>query len=507
MTGRAVSKDEELAVHFAALAAETAFNDLPAEAVAAAKSVLLDTLGDAIAGWSQPGVGPLHELVAEWGGRPESGVWAYGTRVPALNAALVNGMMCHALEFDDLHDQAHLHAFGPVLPSALALAERMGGVNGRELLTALVLGVDAMCRLGLAVKVEKGWHYTITFGVFGSALAAGRILGLDRIGLLNALGIAYSRAAGTEQALIEARLVKRLHPGLAAQAGVMAALLSQKGITGPNQPFEGRLGYFPVHENGLYDRDRALEGLGSRFEVSNLRIKPYPCCGCTHAAIDATLDLVRGTDLSAEQVAQVEVIGSKLTYDTVGAPFQIRANPQADAQFSIPYTVATAIRKRWVSLEDFQEAAVRDPAVGELASRVRVVVDPTIDERAVAPVTVRVRTVDGRTLESRAADTRGHAGNPLPREELEAKFRGCLAFSGRPEFQQRAERLIRTVEKLEELDDVRDLAALLVPQGDVGPGATLARSAHSTGHGHRQARQSQERPGRLQRAASTPCQG
>lgn len=461
MRAGGIDRREDLAVHFAAMAEQLRFEDIPEAAVSAAKAVLLDTIGDAIAGWRAPGIAATHDQVAEWGGREESTVWVYGTWVPAPNAALVNGMMCHALEFDDLHDQAHLHAFGPVLPSALAAAERAGGVDGREFLTALVLGVDVMSRLGLAVQVEKGWHYTITFGVFGSAVACGRILGMDRSGLLNALGISYSRAAGTEQSLIEARLVKRMHPGLAAQAGVTAAHLAQRGITGPWRVFEGQLGYYPVYENGIYDRARALDGLGERFEVASLRLKPYPSCGCTHPALDATLDLVRSEGLVPEVVDEVTVVGSKLTYDLVGAPFEVRNNPQADAQFSIPYTVATAIRRGRLLLEDMEESAIRDPVTHALAGKVRVIVDPEIDERSAVPVTVRVRTTDGRLLESHALDTRGHPGNPLRPEELEAKFRACLAYSRRPEFQDRAGQLVATVLALEELTDVRDLAALM----------------------------------------------
>lgn len=470
---------DDLGAHFAACAARTRFEDLPAEAVAAAKMVLLDTLGVAVAGWNAPGCAAVHDLAAEWGGRQESTVWVYGTRVPAPSAALANGLMCHALEFDDLHDRAHLHAFAPVLPSALAIAERRGGIDGRTFLTALVLGADVMSRLGLAVQVEKGWHYTLTFGVFGAAVAAGKLLGLDLATLQNALGIAYSHAAGTEQSLVEARLVKRLHPGLAAQAGVTSALLAQRGVSGPERPFEGQLGYFPVYENNHYDRGRALDGLGERFEVANLSIKPYPCCGCTHTAIDATLALVSAAGLLPEEIAEVEVAVSQMSRDLVGAPFRVRDNPQADAQFSIPYAVATAIRRRRVFLEDFEEAAVRDPATGRLASRVRVTVDPHIEQRSLAPATVRIATNDGRRLEARATDTRGHPGNPLSAEELVAKFRGCLAYARQPELELRAGRLVGAVSRIEEMSDVRELAALLSPEKPIP--ITLPRSGAGAG--------------------------
>jgi 2-methylcitrate dehydratase PrpD len=458
---RGVSPDyrADIAEHFAHFAAGICYDDLPEAVIDQVKILILDTFGNAIAGHRADGVDIVYDRVREWGGRSQSTVWMRGARVPAPHAALVNGVMSHALEFDDLHDEAHVHCLAPVLPAALATAELVGGINGREFLTAVAVGVEVMCRLGLAVPREKGWHYTPTYGVFGVAAAAARLLRLDPTAIENALGVAYSSSAGTKQCVIEGRLVKRVHPGLAAQAGLTAALFARSGLTGPREVFDGRFGYFAVYEGERADRDQVLNSLGEEYLLRGIRLKPYPCCGFNHAAIDAALAIAGR--VAVEDIEQVVVALSQTAHRIVGAPFVARDNPGADAQFSVAYTVAAALIRGTVFLDDFEDAAIRDPAVVRLAQLVKVEEDPFVPVRAAAPATVTTR--DGRIVRERAAYTRGGPEHPLTAEERATKLRRCLAFGGLEPAEGRADRLGRLVASLEDLPDVAELLPLLLP--------------------------------------------
>ena len=223
-----ISRD--LAQHIAGLR----YEDLPDYAVRAAKQFMLDTLAVAWAGSNSPGCADAHAMLADEGGRADGTVGAYGGKLPAPAAAFANSMFAAALDFDSLGRDAPSHVNIVVLPAALALAERRH-VSGKEFLTALVAGSDLMCRLGVACESQgpsKGWFYTSVHGVFGSVAASARLMGLDAVGIRNAIGIAFSQAAGTQQANIEPSLTKRMQSGFASRSGVFAALLLSRDSSG-----------------------------------------------------------------------------------------------------------------------------------------------------------------------------------------------------------------------------------------------------------------------------------
>jgi 2-methylcitrate dehydratase PrpD len=209
----------EFAREYAEIAAGLRGETLPPEVTEAVRTNLLDTLACATAGRSAPGVGEVAALAAEWGGAPQALIWGSDTRVPAHHAAWVNGMMAHARDYDDTHDVAVLHAGVSVVPAALAAAELNPAATGNDLLAGVAAGLELVCRLGLATKIsiiESGFIYSSLFGYFGAAVAAARVAGLDAASTQNAIGIAYSQAAGTHQVTRDAALMKRMQPGLAA---------------------------------------------------------------------------------------------------------------------------------------------------------------------------------------------------------------------------------------------------------------------------------------------------
>ncbi|MBI4333089.1 MAG: MmgE/PrpD family protein [Chloroflexi bacterium] len=400
----------ELAEHIV----NTNYQAMPPEAVAVTRKCLLDTLGVIMAATTAPGCEALYGLAEEWGGREESTVIGRGRKLPAPNAVMVNATMARARDFDGVHEAAHDHPSVATVPAALAMAEKLGGMHGRDFLAAIALGDDLVLRLRLACRAKSGVRHSPwtsgTYAPFGAAAVAGKMLRLDEEKMVNALGLAFTEASNTLQSRMDGSLAVRVHQGMAAKAGVVAALLAERGITGPHNALEGKLGLFQAYEGGVYDRPTLLADLGRRFEGANISIKPYPCCKFTHAAIDATLRIAADHDLEADQVEDVIVYVSQDCFISVCDPLGRKQRPGSivDAQFSIPYTVATAIVRRGVYLDDFTEAAIRDSLTLEMARKVRPMVDPELGETGMGPSIVKIRTVDKLTYSERVDCVRGH---------------------------------------------------------------------------------------------------
>lgn len=444
---------EDLARTLATWAAATRIEALPAEVVTAAKRQVLDTMTVAWAGSDAAGVAAIRDLVVERGGRGESRAWAFGDRLPAPAAARLNGMTAAALDYDALHDGATVHADIVVLPAVAALAEATGA-GGKELLTALVVGDEALIRLGLAMRRHPGWFYTSVLGVFAAALASSRLLRLDQKATADALGIALAHAAGSQQALVERSLTKRLQSAFAAEAGVEAALMAARGITGPHEVFEGQCGFFRLYGEG--DAAAATDRLGETFHTPGLTFKKYPSCFCNHAAIEATLDIMRSHDVAAEDVEAAEVVLSPFAARLVGAPFAPGDAPQVAAQFSAQYSVASVLLRRCFGLAEIMPDAVLDPKIAALAAKVMVHVDPAREGKFV-PADVTVVTRGGRRLSARAETLPGTPERPLTEAELREKALDCFSRGTHPLSASQAEALTTRILELERLDDVRRL--------------------------------------------------
>jgi 2-methylcitrate dehydratase PrpD len=434
----------------------TQFEDLPHDVIEEEKKFIIDSLGVAIAGSSAPGCKEIVDLIKEWGGKPEATIIAYGDKVASPWAAFANSTMMHALDFDDTLDESALHAHVSVLPTALAMAELRGGVTGKEFINAVVLGVDLVCRLGLATRRPLSWIRTSTCGSFGSAATAAKVLSFDNEKMLRALGIVYSQTSGNAQCLIDGGLVKRMQPAFSAQAGVISALLAHKGITGPRDILEGSYGFFNLYEGGDYDREKILTGLGKQFEGTKLSIKPYPSCRMTHASIDAAIAVRKENGLEASEIEEIVVYVSKMVYDMVGSPFAIRKSPQVDAQFSIPYTVAAGILRGDVFLKDFEEVFIRDPQALKLAEKVKVIMDPGLPERDMSAVTLVVKTrqnVYGKKVNK----VKGSPSNPMSTDECIEKFKKCLSYRRKPISQGKLDEILDGLVNLELIKDIKAL--------------------------------------------------
>lgn len=442
--------------------ANVQFDSIPADVVKVAKRDILDTLGVALAATTlAPGCREVVDLVVEGAGKEESTILGFGGKAPSWMAAFANGTLAHSLGYDDFHESANVHPGVTVVPASFAVAERAGKVSGKDLLTAVVLGIDLGCRLSLAAPKSKGWDPTALYGYFGAAAAASKILGLKEDGIQNALGIAYSQAAGNAQASTDGSLTRRIQAGFASGGGVLSALLAQKGITGATNSLEGEFGLYKVYHQGKYDPAPLTSELGKRFEVSNLSFKPYPSPRGTHAAIDATLELVHEHNLLPQDIEGVTVFKSPGAVEHYVKPLETRprAMNAMEAQHDIPFTVATAVLKRRVGLRDFLPEAIKDPAVLRMSGRV--VVQPYPQFATFIPAMVEIRTREGKGYSRRVDEPSGGPNNPVSTERLIQKFADCASYSIMYTSEESLKTVIDMVTNLEDVDDVGAIVRLL----------------------------------------------
>jgi len=441
----------------------TRYEDIPDAAVESARKEVLDSLATALGGSSKAGVGELVDMVKEWGGSKQSTVIAYGIKCPAPNAAQVNGTMIHALDYDDGHQVALVHIGCVAVSTSFAVAERMGKVSGKELITAIALGGDFMARLGLASRpgtsaLGSGWHPTTLFGFLGAAAMAGRIMGLDEEKMINALGLAYHQCGGAGSGVGDGALAKRMGPGLAARAGITAALMAERGITGERDPLEGRTGLFNTYMGGDYDPKILTADLGKRFEGADIGDKPYPCCGLTHACIDAALALIARHVINPDQIRDITVYGGQSVYGLCQPP-EVKRAPRTiiDAQFSVPWVVATALVKGKVTVDDFTNEAIKRQEILNVAGRL----EPAMSRHGVGPGGVIITMKDGTEYTEEVEHCLGSVERPMTFEDCIKKFRECAACSIKPLPADTVDKVIEMVGRLGKLDDATKIIRLL----------------------------------------------
>jgi 2-methylcitrate dehydratase PrpD len=401
---------------------------LPPQAAHWAKVGILDTVGVTLAGSTDPSATIVAGVLASGSGR--SLVFGTSRRVSALDAALVNGTASHALDFDDCNNTLGGHPSAPILPALFALADDIGA-GGRDFIAAYVAGFETECKISMGVnffQYTRGWHPTTTIGVFGAAAACARLLRLSDAQTATALSIAASLAAGIKSNF--GTMVKPLHVGHCARSGLFAALLARDGYNAGALAFEHKQGYLEVFNGaGNYDATKILPAWGQPFDIikPGIAIKQYPCCGSTHPAIDAMLQLAREHDLKPGQVERIDAWTHARRLEHTNRP-----DPQStkDAKFSVQYCLARALTDRKVAIEHFEGEAYRDPAVRAVTARVHAAPYTTaqfpIDNHFGAEVKVTLK--GGATLSARVDQPFGRTSdNPLPPQLLQQKFENCAS--------------------------------------------------------------------------------
>lgn len=404
------------------------YEDLPPAVVERAKLLILDITGIMVrarrdAESTEPLIAAVQRLGLTGG---DCTVVGDNSGYAPTAAALINGTLAHSLDFDDTHAQGSLHSSAPIVPAALAAAE-MSDSSGKDFIAAVVAGYEVQIRLSLALgpsdHYDRGYHPTATCGVFGAAVAAGKLLGLDADGLENAFGVALSQAAGSMQFLADGAWTKRSHVGQAAQNGLICATMAGEGFQGPKQAFEGKWGFLYAYApNG--DPDKVVEGLGETWKTLELAVKPYPSCRYTHAAMDALAVLLRDNDIDAADIESVEIGLPETGWKIVGNPEEDKRNPTSivDGQFSMPFCAAVMLREGTLGWDHYR-SHLQDEQTLDLGRRVSTVVDPKAE--ALFPENMagaaRVRTKSG-TYEAFVEIPKGEPDNFLSKAEFLQKF-------------------------------------------------------------------------------------
>lgn len=451
----------------------TATDAITPPAYDAAKKMVLDSLGCAIAARTSPGVAEVVEQMLDWGGKSESTIMLFGGKVPASAAIFANGTMIHALDYDDIHIPASLHIMSSILPTALATAE-MSGASGKEMVAAVIMGVEVAGRLGIAGRDRRrggGFLPASLNGGFGAVVTASRLLGLTPKQCVNAMGINYAQTSGNRQALHDMTLTKRIQPALAGRAAMLSVALARRGFTGAHRALEGSAGYFKVYLNGNVCTPEELTVDYDWYQIERLVVKRWTSCGACHSAQAATERLVREENPTPEEIDRVELFGCG-PGGLVGGRFEIGDTPQVDAQFNVAYGVALALLRGPAKLADYTDKAIlADTEVAEFAKRITFTrkpddLPPEVERPSDYPAYatgyhgVIVHMKDGRRLLRAQCPAQTFAPGADTFESILGKFKDCAAFSGAcaPD---RTEALIEEVRTFDSRISVAPLLELL----------------------------------------------
>jgi 2-methylcitrate dehydratase PrpD len=436
------------------------FNELPDAAIHWAKVGILDTVGVTLAGAREDAT-RIVEGVTTRGASGPSLLFGGGRRTGALDAALVNGVASHALDFDDCNNTIGGHPSAPILPALFALADEIGA-SGRDFLAAYVAGFETECKIAMGVHFHhytKGWHPTATLGVFGSAAACSKLLGLPEDKVATALSIAASLASGIKANF--GTMTKPLHVGHCTRNGLFAALIARDGFTAGDRAFEHKQGYFNVFNGeGHYDAGKILPGWAKPLDIvkPGIAIKQYPCCGSTHSALDVILALAREHKPSAGDIERVDVWTHTRRLEHTNRP-----DPKSnlDAKFSVQYCMARALLDRRITIEHFDGKAYEDPSVCKLLPRVHAAPYTTAQFPAENHfgAEVRIALKGGKVLSGKTDQPFGRTSdNPLPASLLKEKFDNCAARALPGE---RVAQLYSAIQGFENLKDAREVTAII----------------------------------------------
>jgi 2-methylcitrate dehydratase PrpD len=442
----------------------TTYGDIPERILKKVKQVFLDSLCCVIGG-SQTTVGQISaKVMKDVKGKRESTILGRGGKFPAPNAAFANSMMANALDFDDTFPWAG-HPGSTIIPPALAIGEKMAS-DGKAILLSILLGYEISGRIGIAVRpspegLKKVWGYG-TWQTFGATVVAGKLLGLSARELNHAFGIAgcnapvpslYKSCLGPSGTT----MVKNNY-GTASQVGILSALLAAEGFQGPIDIFEGDKGFWRMAGSDRCDFEALTQKLHEDFKIEQIAFKPYPSVRWNHSAIDGVLKIVHDNRLNIEEVEKIEVRSFHLV---THHPFDlVEPKDLGEAVFSTPFDIAVAIAGIPPGPDWYAQSQLTNPLILNLAKKVELIEDPEANEsypsKLLSKVTIKARS---RVFEMRVDYPKGEVQNPLSQEDLENKFRG-VAY--RYLTREKAERIIRLVNSLENLKDIRDLTKMLI---------------------------------------------
>jgi len=438
------------------------YKDIPPEVVSHIKFCLIDSLGCALFGTTLPWGKIITSFTKELGKGKGALIWGDGAEVPSTSAPLANGTLIHSFEMDDLHRVGVIHPGSEAIPAADALVRHVGAVDGKRFLTAVVVGYEVGCRVGMtggAAQLRRGFHPSATSGTFAAGAAAAKMLRLNPKKTVHALGIAGTQAAGLMAAQY-ASMVKRMHPGRSAQAGVYGALLAVKGFTGIEDVLEAPYGGFCSTFIDKPNLSHLTDRLGERFETLNVGFKPYPCCGSNHTSIDALKKILREhPEVNAENVEKIRIRTTRATKLHVGWPYEPKS--MTTAQMNLLFCVAVLLHDRDFFVDQVTEKSIRRPDVLATTKTIEVIEDSQFDalgDEGRHGVEMKVQLRDGKSYGEKVLHAKGSDKHPVTEEEVLQKFH---LLASRVLSRSRVEKLEDTLLNLEKLDDAKQIGKLL----------------------------------------------
>ncbi len=440
----------EVTEKLARFAVETSYRSFPKPVVHQAKRCFLDLLGVALGGSQQPLGKILVKVAKDFGGKPQATILGHGLKTSVMNAALINGAMAHALDYDDTHIGSMGHPSAPVVPAVLAVAE-WKGLSGKSALEAFLLGFEVETRIGMGLgpkHYDRGWHNTSTYGRFGAAVAAGKLLGLSLGEMKQAMGLAGTQAAGLR--LVFGTMTKPFHPGKSAFDGVLSAILAQRGFTCAPNILEGKKGF--VETLGDHSKlEPMVKNLGKTYQVLKDTFKPYAACLLTHPTIDAIIDMRSKYDLRPEDVENIQCDVARFCLDSAG---QVEPKTGLAGKFSTYYCAALALAEGVAGEDMFTDRKVLDPKMVALRKKVKARIVPRFKD---TEAKVTITTKGGKKYSAFVDRPKGDPRNPPTDRELEDKFRSLAAFV-LP--QRKIDSLVKTIWRLEKVPNIRELIRL-----------------------------------------------
>jgi 2-methylcitrate dehydratase PrpD len=442
------------------------YEDLPKEVINKTKQLILDQLGCQVAGSTLPWTKGAYEFAVDYrNAREESTIINYGLRTSAQDVAFVNASFGHGFLGDDADSVCFAHFGSIIIPAALAMAEKER-VDGKEFIRAVVLGYEVASRIGAAGlgAMIRGFHPGPVFGPFGVAVAAGTILGFSEDRLLQALAIAGSHSSGLMEYSLSGGTVNRLHSGIAAQNGIRAALLAEKGFTGPATVLEGGRGVLHAFADTLC-LDEITRGLGESFRVLLIELKTHCCCGSSSAVFDAVSEIKREHGIRYQNIEKIVVDVSPATFKLTGSILEPR--DITSAQFSARFGTGLALVKGGNGLKEYTEENLRNPDVLALAKETELIVDDESWKQPGKnnPAKVTIRQKNGAVHSQTVCAARGSILNPMTEEEVRQKFR---EFASDVLPSSHTDAVIETVTGLDSIGDIKELVRLLVVNGTGG---------------------------------------
>ncbi len=385
-------------------------------------------------------------------------------RVTAENAALANGALAHALDFDDGHD-AIVHPTAVVFPALLALAEHLGGISGRDFVAAMVIGTDIACRIAMGPNedlMKYGWYMPPLMSAVGAVFGAGRLARLSRQQILDTLAMTMTQfTCSAEAAVDKASVIRTIRDGFAAQAVVRSTLMAKHGIpAGFEFPLEGKFGYYNMYARDNADLERVVNNLGKTFETENITFKPWPSCKHTHTSINSLTDIMSENNLSADEIVEVHVKVFEACTMTL-EPYESKCRPESPsiAKSSMPFVLGTVLAYGNVNVGSFTPERLADAAVLKNARKITYEVDSGFTKAQAHWVDMTVRTCRGDFTAHRE-NPMGGTGFPLSEKQVKEKFYSCCGLYRKAYGNEKITRLYEAIESIDEMADIKELAAL-----------------------------------------------